>query len=47
VWVYAGSGVGRMRTSLYAALAVAMLAVVAAWVGRSAPGTSAQTHRQG
>jgi EmrB/QacA subfamily drug resistance transporter len=47
VWVYAGSGVGGMRTSLYAALAVAMLAVVAAWVGRSAPGTSTQTHRQG
>ena len=47
VWVYAGSGVGGMRASLYAALGVAMLAVVAAWVGRSAPGTSAQTHRQG
>ena len=37
VWAYAGSGVGGMRASLYAALAVG-----AAWTGRSAPGTSAQ-----
>jgi DHA2 family multidrug resistance protein-like MFS transporter len=37
VWAYAGSGAGGMRASLYAMLAVAALAVVAAWTGRSAP----------
>ncbi len=38
VWAYAGSGVGGMRASLYAMLAAAVLAVVAAWIGSSAPG---------
>ena len=42
VWAGAGSGVGGMRASLYAMLAVATLAVVAAWAGRSAPGPPAQ-----
>lgn len=41
VWVYAGSGVGGMRASIYAALVVAMLAVVAAWMVRSTPGSPA------
>ncbi len=42
VWACAGSGVGGMRASLYVMLAVATLAVVAAWAGRSAPGPPAQ-----
>jgi MFS family permease len=42
VWAYAGSGVGGMRASLYAMLAVAALGVVAAWMGRSSPGPPAQ-----
>ena len=42
VWAYVGSGVGGMRASLYAMLAVAALAVVAAWMGRSAPGPPAR-----
>ena len=42
VWAYAGSGVGGMRASLYAMLAVAALAVVAAWMGCSSPGPPAQ-----
>jgi MFS transporter, DHA2 family, multidrug resistance protein len=42
VWTYAGSGVGGMRASLYAMLAVAALAVAATWMGRSSPGPPAQ-----
>lgn len=42
VWAYAGSGVGGMRASLYVMLAVATLAMVVAWAGRSAPGPPAQ-----
>jgi MFS family permease len=42
VWACAGSGVGGMRASLYVMLAVATLAVVAAWAGRSVPGPPAQ-----
>ena len=42
VWAYAGSGPQGMRSSLYVLLAVAALAVVAAWTGRSAPGPPAQ-----
>ncbi len=38
VWAYAGTGVGGMRASLYTLLAVAALAVVVAWTGRSSPG---------